>query len=705
MRVVIVILGLPWAACFLSNNGRRGSPPRGPPFRLEASLSDSHEPPPSSTLPLFDRRHWNETHAEEECDGTICSRGGAQSKQEPVADVVKGTQATLSATSSFWGQTFGRLIGGVRRSIASVGKKVSKRFSSPEKRKEQELLEQLQTMPVKQVVVKDSQVLPKEVVQIATRRAGLLGKPLRTERVQEFAQSLKQWYDRHGYVLHSVTGATLETSTATAEIQVQEPVSSAKPVNIIFCKEMIIEPETGELITMRQYKDRYAVKKRFGAVRGSVDLNEVNTTLIETDGRTNPSRVAKALGLYPNRPFQWNPKRWKRISQSGVFSRVIRATPQPLSDGTVQLNIVAQEAPTRHLEYGLGKSLYTGSWEGELDFEHGNLLGGGEVVGLSVRRGTRDAEPSVCVRFSDDRFGLEGGYDVEAFSEYIGDVPEDEVNQKATVTAGVETPTDSSPPGTIKITDYDHDALISRRGATFRLRNPFNPEVIRNSMMSASIEQTSTKTGLHEKIGSATLKLGPFRRALPMDAMSSIDTSITTGTRVLGSVGDDRGDSGKLGSSIDLKPFGSFTATTKQVIPVLETRTTGFRPLVLALQHSATLSSSHLPRHEAKAQGIANNIRGAKSNGRVSSALRGTTEIRIPVDIPKLPRKEQDASVVLFGDWLFATKDSTSPIFRKSSVGIGIRKSLQGLPLQCNLCYAGDGKIKTLFGLGRDFDA
>ena len=79
--------------------------------------------------------------------------------------------------------------------------------------------------------------------------------------------------------------------------------------------------------------------------------------------------------------------------------------------------------------------------------------------------------------------------------------------------------------------------------------------------------------------------------------------------------------------------------------------------------------------------------------------------MRIPVDVPLLKNVHQDTSLVLFGDWLFATKDSASPIFRKSTVGVGIRKSLQGLPLHCNLCYAGDGKIKTLFGLGRDFEA
>ena len=58
------------------------------------------------------------------------------------------------------------------------------------------------------------------------------------------------------------------------------------------------------------------------------------------------------------------------------------------------------------------------------------------------------------------------------------------------------------------------------------------------------------------------------------------------------------------------------------------------------------------------ASAAANNIRGAKSNGRVSNAIRGTTEVRIPVDVPMLKSAQQDTSLVLFGDWLFATKDS-----------------------------------------------
>ena len=716
--VVSLLLLLPsWGNGFArisGGGGRRRLPPRGPPPRQGAAWSGSAESPePFPSIALWNRQAYsNETFRHDDDDDgensrlTMTSaRGGSQQQQQnqpPVTEVVKGTQATLSATKSFWGQTFGRAIQGTKQSVASVGAKVSKRFQSPEKRKEEELLEQLRSMPIQRVVVKDSQVLPKEVVQIATRRSGLLGNPLRSERVQELANTLKQWYDRQGYVLHSVTGATLETSTATAEIQVQEPVSSSKPVNIIFCKEMVVDPESGELMTIRQYRDRNAVKRKFGGLREravSDNLANVNTTLIETHGRTNPTRIARALGLRPNRPFQWKPNRWQSIVKSGIFTKVVRATPQPMSDGTVQLNIVAQEAPTRHLEYGLGKSLYTGSWEGELEFEHANVLGGGEVVGLSVRRGTRDAEPSVRVRFTDDKFGLEGGYDVEAFSDFIGDTSEEQPGELTVKVADTGVATDVTPPTT---SGQGKDDLFVRRGATFRLRNPFNPEVIRNSMVSASIERTSTRQGLNENIGSATLKLGPFRRALPMDALSSIDTAVTTGTRVVDLESEE--DTSKW-NQFELKPYASFSATTRQIVPLLETRTKGNRPLILALQHSATVSSPNLPRHEAKAQGIANNIRGAKSNGRVSSAIRGTTEVRIPVDVPMLKGTQQDISLVLFGDWLFATADSASPIFRKSSVGIGIRKSLQGLPLHCNLCYAGDGKIKTLFGLGRDFEA
>ena len=65
---------------------------------------------------------------------------------------------------------------------------------------------------------------------------------------------------------------------------------------------------------------------------------------------------------------------------------------------------------------GVGKSTYTGVWEGEVDFEHQNLFGGGETLGMVVRRGTKDEAPSVRIKYNDDHFGLEGGYDLRALA-------------------------------------------------------------------------------------------------------------------------------------------------------------------------------------------------------------------------------------------------------------------------------------------------
>ena len=536
----------------------------------------------------------------------------------------------------------------------------------------------------KRVTVPETTVLPPEVVLSAAQRSGVIGQPLRTDRVQDLAQRLHQWYSRQGYILHKVTGATLQADTATAEVTVQEPTVSHVPVGITFCKEMVVDPYDGTLLTPRQYRDKHETRQSFG-----FDKMDVNRTLVPTEpGKTKPRRIAQVLGLQPGEPFRWQPDRWARVSSSGLFRQIVRATPETMRDGSVQLHIVATEAPARHLEYGLGKSLYTGSWEGELEFEHGNVLGGGETFGVSVRRGTRDAQPSVKVSFRDEKFGLEKGYQVDVFSDYIGDKSEGSDGED----------TDSTKPPV-----YDRDALLGRRGASFRLRNPISPAVIRNSVVTASVERTSTESGLHENIGSTSLGLGPFVRILPYDARSSVDAQLTLGSRladVVAPLEDDSLDSAPAGVS-RFRPYTAITATTRQMFPLLSRPGARNRPLILALRHSATSSTPNLPRHEAKALGTNNNIRGATPNGRVYSAVRGSTELRLPVDIP-LVKTRQDASIVLFGDWLVASADHMSSFYKKTSVGVGLRKSLQGIPLQCDFSYS-EGKIKTAFGLGSDF--
>lgn len=622
-----------------------------------------------------------------------CVRGGGSNAE----NVVKGAQATLSSTSSFWGRNFQSLSSTVTKPFKSAGRKVSSLFQSKEKKLEAELMEQLQTMPVRHVSV-NSTVLPTDVVQLAARRTGILGSPLRMDKVQDLAQTLKRWYSRKGYILHSVTGATLKPETATAEISVQEPVTSRAPVGITFCKEMVVDEGTGDLLTFRQYKDKNEKRRTFGFDK--VKREDLNTTFVQTSGRTNPHRLASALGLKPGKPFRWNGQAWRQIASSGIFARVLRATPKPMGDGSVQLHIMATEAPARHLEYGLGRSLYTGSWEGELDFEHANLLGGGETIGLTVRRGTKDAFPSVRVSFSDSKFGMAGGYDVQAFSDFLGGKnvkdskrakSEEAESAEDVKTQEVESATDSV------------DPMRARRGLLLRIRNPITQRIMTNSVASASLERTTTEAGLHENIASTTFNVGPFLRRLPFDARSNFDVALTAGTRVAQKEKTSEESDSFLAGKTFL-PYTTVTATTKQIFPLIymQSADSTRRPVDLALRHSVTASTSDIPRHEAKAQGLAANIRGSPSNGMVTSSLRGTTELRIPVNVPIIKNMRQDGNIVVFGDWLVGAEESS--LFRKSSLGLGLRKSIQGLPIQFDVTYSKELKLKTSFGLGRDFD-
>lgn len=596
-------------------------------------------------------------------------RGGSGSSSN---SVVKGAKVTGSKVTSFWKSVF-----------QNVQDKVGQVFKSKEQKKEEELMEQLKTMPVKSVAVPPSSVLPPEVVRVAVKRSGMIGNPLRTDRVQELARNLKRWYNSRGYVLHTVTGATLKPESATAIITVEEPKVSKAPVGITICKEMIVDDDTGELLTYRQYREKQAARKSFRHDR--IEKSELNTTFVPTQGRTSADKIAKAMNLQPGAPFKWDNSRWQRISSSGIFSKILNAGPGRTKDGNVCLQVYATEPPPRHLEYGVGKSLYTGTWEGEIDFEHQNLFGGGESIGLIVRRGTTDAAPSVRLQYKDDKFGLEGGHELEVFTDFIGD---NEV-------ASAEDENGGKTSSEATELDYDHDDLFNRRGATFRLKNPIDPKYIRNSMGSLNAERTSTRTGLHENLGSASLTLGPFRQNLPMEARSSVSTTLTGGTRL----GQLESNAAILG--YDLLPYSQVSATTRQILPLISIAGNARRPLSLALQHIVTAATPNLPKHEAKAMGVAAQIRGVKPDGGATSSVKGTAELRIPFGLPMLG----DASMLFFGDWFYVQKDHTAPFYSKSSVGIGLRKSVQGLPLKYDVSYSSDGDWKQFFGLGLDFDA
>mmetsp|Transcript_28094 Transcript_28094/g.39503 ORF Transcript_28094/g.39503 Transcript_28094/m.39503 type:complete len:700 (+) Transcript_28094:130-2229(+) len=664
--------------------GRGGKNNGGPP----KSFNDDFGGKPHSDGDNFPYLSCN-AKANDKIDNNVELRGGS------TQEVVSGSKHTLSKTASYWSrlfQTVGYKASKPVQSASNQIKTLLKRKSKEEKEQEA-LLEELKSTPVAAVSVPNTTVLPPEVINIAAKRSGLLGRPLRYEAVQEMARALKQWYSRKGYVLHSVTGATLRAEDATAVIQVQEPKVSNAPVGITICKEMVVDEDTGNVLTIRQYKERQAKRKVVGY--RNIKKSDLNTTYVQTEGRTNPERIANALELKPGKPFKWEPNRWQKVLGSGIFGRVIKASPQRMKDGTVQFHVIATERAPRNLEYGVSKSLYTNSWEGELEFEHGNLLGGGEILGLQVRRGTKDAEPSVKVRYSDSKFGRAGGFDCEAFSDFIAD---DYTSDNSELD---KTSADSEEANEV-VMDYDQDVPLGRRGAMFSLQNPISTKMVRHSSASVTLERVTTRTGLHENIGAATLNVGPFRKELPSDARLNILGTVTTGSR-LRATDDQEISSAFVGWR--MLPYSVVSATTRQVFPLVNNALNG-RSLDLALSHSLMTSTPNFPRHEAHKAGIASQVRGYDGHmGSVTTSIKGTTELRIPVPLPT-DKLSQDASLVLWTDWRYAKSSRRDSAFsRKSSIGAGVRKSLQGLPLKWDISYTQDGKIKSNLGLGMDFDA
>jgi hypothetical protein len=744
----------------------------------------------------------------------LISRGNTWSKVRGGGKLTKEKPDLLTSTTTYWQTTFSTVTRTLTKPFRLLKYKLSNMMKSKETIEEEEMMQEIRTMKVQSVIVPNTKVLPKDVIDIAAKRTSLLGNPLRTEYVQDFAQSMKRWYVRQGYILHSVTGATLQPETATVEIAVQEPIHHTVPINITYYKEMIIDPDTGDVTTYRQYKDKHVRRKSFG-LQEKINKSNLNVTYVPalTAGHVRPSKIAKALHMEPGQPFQWDPTKWEIVQKSGLFSKVLQITPRAVvgvantpNENAVQLQIVATEAPTKHLEYGVGKNLYNNGWEGELDFEHMNILGGGETLGINIRRGTTDIHPSMRCRYSTGRLQETGGYDIEAFNEYIGGVNSGGDRSRshkgkdvvaATTTVEDDNDETASKQDVTNDSSSPDDSLLDRRGATIRIKNPIDPNTIRNSVFSASMERTSS-SGTYETIGSTTMEVGPFLRELPMNARSNFDLSITTGARfgskrhklittTVPDITDDDTNSFDAGPSSDsvmhtssssssnsIIPYATMSATTRQLFPLLNgnknrnryrrgrniistsnsinndslsvsggSSTDPFglqqrspsasnndnvigRPLILALKHTMIVSSNTIPQHVGKAIATSTNVRGyAIPDQSFSTALRGTTELRVPLYLPSIiPNEkiqqffEQDANIVVYSDWLLSlkentnanesptatTNDSKNSLFnRKSCIGIGLRKSIQGIPLQYDVTYSNEGKLKAMFGLGRDF--
>jgi hypothetical protein len=712
-----------------------------------------------------------------------------------VENLSKGTTSLIKKSRSYWSNVF-----------ASVGDtlgKVNPFGGGPKQPSAEELeMQQLQKTVVTKVVIRQnggqtSSLVPQDVLDQCAARAGLIGANLTPGPVQELARLLKQYYQQNGYVLSGMTGATLvtsdkdEESSATSgkgivEISVEEPVMASierngeSPVAIAFAKKMVVHPKTGEAMSVRDYK-----KSLTSMELSSFNLNKLNTTYVQTTGKTRPAVLSNALGFEGGEPFQWSDSDWASIKSSSVFQEILQAEPARLEDGTIQFRIICRERPVRNLEYGVSKSLFNNKWEGEMGLEYGNALGGGEALEVSIRRAAKDAEASYRVSYKDQDFctpaNHKRGWSVEAFNEYIGSGKHHHPStsdEKSALAAAASAPEALMGAGA-KDTDqsFDTDEPTIRKGLSYSVSHPFRSMNIQQSHAQISGEQILSESGRGENIVSSVWSMGPFVTQLPRNGRHSVNVAVGVGSR-LGGGGDGSGSDGIAagdgGSSAgaggatsaiattstafspfrwkggdqevssqsssmlwdkiadNATPYGHVTATTRQIFPFSPSEK---NPILLALKHSVSACTSSIPHHRAVANAASVRVRGYGSSQSLNSgddndgadssspayqgSILGTTELRVPLQLPsssKIPLLSlvtQDLSLVLFGEWLFAQRLGSSSslgegknnqLCRQSSVGIGLRKSIQGIPVKYDISLTEEGRVGAFLNFGSDFD-
>ena len=286
-------------------------------------------------------------------------RGGSSTSSSD--DIVAGTKSTLQSTGNYWISFFRNTQSKIKLTIQNLNP-LKKKSTNEDEDDDNE--PDVSTIPVQNIKAPGSTILPDAIIRSAGQRSGLIGSVMRSDKVQECAKIVKSWYIKRGYVLHTITGATLHAENGTATLNVQEPKSADLPLDIRFAKLVPIDPDTGEITTMRKYKTKLEKRKGrlFKGDEWTKIKSQLNTTLIEAKGRTNPRTISKRLGLKSGHHFKWDGHLWQRIAQSGIFTKVWKAQPVRMSDGSVQVQVLAQESPSKNLEYGIQKSLYTGNW-------------------------------------------------------------------------------------------------------------------------------------------------------------------------------------------------------------------------------------------------------------------------------------------------------------------------------------------------------
>ena len=295
------------------------SPPPRPPRRKSLSSDfSSNEDPQSSALLFMGSFLFPDNLAFDNNNKTTCDehvlplsiRGGKSTiKWEGKYDgILKGAKTTLTSSLIYWTNayyTVKELVASPFRFINSSIKRLSPKTREQMEKEEEEnkIMRDLQTIVVSEISAPNATTLPKDVLFTAAHRSGLLGGTLRPDAVQECAKLIKQWYVKQGFVLNAMTGATLIPEKNAAVLSVQEPSVSNIPVGITFAKELVVDPETNQPMTYREYRQYHHRRKT--NKHSILQRKDMNTTIVETTGRTRPFVLAKALRLQPGKDIRY----------------------------------------------------------------------------------------------------------------------------------------------------------------------------------------------------------------------------------------------------------------------------------------------------------------------------------------------------------------------------------------------------------------
>ncbi len=699
---------------------------------------------------------------------------------------------TVSIQSKLSGLSLRRLF---KKSEDETSREAStKRPAQPE--------ELLSNTIVEGVSAPKSTLLHPEMITQISLASNLIGGKLTPESLEETAKYINQWYWDSGYVMNSVTGATLIPN----DIE-QENNSGGGRVELKVREVKFANNHAGSPVCIR-FVDPCSEEE------SSEDDNILSlpTKIGQqpyklTPGRTRPSKIARMMNISSGAHFQILPQRWSRLvansggafsgsgGNSAIFSTIHAVRPIPDSDNTATLEIIASEnKPYASIEYGVTKSLYSDQWEGELDFKHGNVFGGGETFSLNVRKGKmqsiditqkpkekddvlgssivekwneglKNGPVSWRMSIRDDCLvGSNTGCDLDVFRDHVGNVP----------SALMKAPMDEGP-------DSDSESMQShpcicfpqRTGATIRFRLPHPPSIgplhtlLTPRTASASIERIlpehSDQSSISnaQSITSVSMNLGPHHFGNNISGNSSstkshwkdpiqgfrsmVSSTMTVGARWDGDtkVYESAGRTMSNRSS-SATPYFAGSITSQQKIPLFSflagLRSNGSAPIVdLAMQQVVSVSTRHLPRHEAVVLGLASRVRGYKYNYHqshsrvkergnekknslssvkqflcggggddsvfppiaIAQAVSGTVELRVPT---------QRGTFVIFGDCAMShaqedvsQDDIVDRPSRQSSFGIGYRRVIQGIPIKVDACCTEHGTKGMFFGIGNDF--